>query len=216
MIGNILRSVGSLRHPAVWWIMFASIVATIFIMLGFIWMADMLLTKYQFVSIPWVESLIENSGILAAVFLTWLLFPVLVPSIASLFEDKTAQIIESNEYGSLEKPHHYPWVKEISFLLQGLLYNAILMPVYVIPVVNVIAYYLLNSWLVGKGLFMLVATRYHTEEGAKELWEARGLRIKLYGAFLVLLSNIPVINLVAPLFGIILMVHYSRTLSVIK
>ena len=194
----------------------ASIISTIFIMLGFVWLADHLLTHYQSTNIIWVERIIENSGLLAAFMLAWFIFPVTVPVIASMFEDKVALIVEANEYGILEKPPSYPWLKQISFLLQGVLYNILLLPAYVIPGVNIFAYYLINSWLVGKGLFMLVATRYHTQPVAKKLWERYSLQIKLYGALLVLLSNIPLLNLIAPLFGIIIMVHYSRNLQLTK
>ena len=194
--------------------MLASIAATVFIFLAFIWGIDELLTTYQLFTIPWIEKLIENSGILAAIFFSWLLFPVAVPSIASLFEDKVAHIVEANEYGINQQPRSYPWIKEIGFMLQGLLLNVLFMPIYIIPVLNVFSYYLLNSWLLGKGLFMLVATRYHTQKGAKELWKKHALKIKLYGACLVLMSNIPLLNFIAPLFGIIVMVHYSRMLQV--
>ena len=216
MLQNIAKSIASLRHKAIWWLMLASIAATIFLLLGFIWMVDQMLTVYSFGNILWVEKLIENSGLLAAVLLSWFLFPVTVPAIASLFEDKVAMVVEQNEYGQLGQSYSYPWIKEISFLLQGILYNIILLPVYVIPGLNIFVYYLLNSWLVGKGLFMLMATRYHTQAGAKQLWERHGLTIKLYGAFLVFLSNIPLLNLIAPLFGVIVMVHYSRSLVLTK
>ena len=213
MIQNIFKSFASLRHSAIWGIMLSSIFATLLIMSGFIWLVYYVMDVFSFVDITWLESVIEGSGVVAAMFLSWLLFPIIVPSIASLFEDKVAGTIEEKEYSNSGKPHSYPWIKEMGFLAQGFLYNAILLPVYVIPVLNVIAYYLLNSWLLGKSIFMLVATRKHTEEGAKELWGRNSFSIKLYGAFFVFMSNIPVMNLIAPLFAIIMMVHYSRALT---
>ncbi len=216
MSSIILKSMASMRHAAIWWLMLASMVATLFILLGFVWLADHLLSVYRFTDIIWVEKIIENSGLLAAIIISWLLFPVTVPAIASLFEDKAAMIIEENEYNLQDDVNGYPWVKEMIFLVQGIIFNLVLLPVYAIPVLNIFVYYLLNSWLVGKGLFMLAATRYHTQAGAKQLWEKNGLTIKLYGALLLFISSVPGINLVAPLFGIIIMVHYSRSLQLIK
>lgn len=216
MLSLIIKSIASLRHPAVWRIILASIFATILILFGFIGVVYYALNVFHLVNISWVESLIEGSGVLAAMFLSWLLFPVVVPAIASLFEDRTAAIIEANEYSAEGKPNTYPGVKQIGYLLLGLACNAIALPVYIIPVLNIFTYYLLNSWLLGKSMFMLVATRYHTEEGAKRLWKEKSFSIKLYGAFFVLMSNIPFLNLIAPLFSIIMMVHYSRRLQLTK
>lgn len=207
------KSIASLRHKAVIWLVFASIAATILILFSLIWLVGHLLVNYQFIHISWLETIIDSMGTIAAAFIAWILFPAVVPAIAGLFEDKVAYVIEANEYGITQNAHSYPWYKEVRFLLFGLFLNIIFLPVYLVPVVNIFAYYFLNSWLMGKGLFMLIATRTHGPKHTKILAAKHSFKIKILGLLLVFMTNIPVINLIAPLFGIILMVHYSRSLS---
>lgn len=214
MFGLFAKSIASLKHQAVMWLVFASFAASVLILLSFIWLINHLLIEYQFFNINWLEMTADIFGTLAAAVISWLLFPALVPAIAGLFEDKVAGIIEANEYGIADNKYSYPWYKEIKFLLFALFLNLLFLPVYLVPFINIIAYYFLNSWLMGKGLFMLIAGRYYPQADVKMLYAKNSLTIKMLGLILVFMSNIPLLNLVAPLFGIILMVHYSKTLSV--
>jgi CysZ protein len=213
MISVFARSIASLKHKAIWWMLFASIAASVIAIFILMWLTDYLITTYQLININWIETILEKYGFIAASIIGWFLFPVLVPAVAGLFEDKAAELVERNEYGLFENAQKYPWYKEIRFLLLGLLLNLVLLPIYLVPVLNLFVYYLVNSFLVGKGVFMLVASRYFGHQKAAQVYAKHNLKIKLYGLVLAFMSNMPIINLIAPLFAIIVMVHYSKSIA---
>ena len=134
MISVFARSIASLRHKAIWWMLFASIAASIIAIFILMWLTDYLITTYQLININWIEAILERYGFVATGLIGWLLFPVLVPAIAGLFEDKAAELVERNEYGLFEGAQKYPWYKEIRFLICGLLLNVVLLPIYFIEI----------------------------------------------------------------------------------
>jgi CysZ protein len=71
---------------------------------------------------------------------------------------------------------------------------------------------LANGWLLGREYFELVALRHVERREATLLRRRFGPSIMLAGTLLALLSMIPLLNLVAPLFGTALMVHLFRHL----
>ena len=168
-----------------------------------------------FSSVPWLDSIIDAFGVIGSGILVWFLFPLLLPVIILLFHEKVAVIIEKKEYQGCvlvesKNPLKSAWL-EIKFCLWALLLNIMCIPFYFIPIINVLVYYLLNSYLLGKEIFNIISTRYIDNKAATKLWKSSRYTVLGAGFFITVLSNIPFLNLITPLFAIILMVQIVQT-----
>ena len=92
------------------------------------------------------------------------------------------------------------------FVTVGLLLNLIALPLYLLPVANLVIFLALNGYLLGREYFELVA---HQRLPLEEAAQRRGQRGRLWlaGAAIALMLIIPVFNLVAPVVAIAFMVH---------
>ncbi|MFO0388680.1 MAG: EI24 domain-containing protein [Alphaproteobacteria bacterium] len=147
--------------------------------------------------------------------LAWFLFPGIMPVIVNFFDDKIANIIERQDY-----PHSQPianpafWPEfwhDAKFSLTVLGINLLVLPLYLIPVINAILFYWLNGYLLGKEFFIMTARRHIPLIEAKKLWGTQSRTITVAGIALTFMATLPVFNLFAPFWGIAVMTHiYHR------
>jgi CysZ protein len=64
-----------------------------------------------------------------------------------------------------------------------------------------------NGWLLGREYFELTALRHLTVAEADSLRKSHGWQVWSGGILIALFSEVPLLDLVAPLFGTALMVH---------
>ena len=69
---------------------------------------------------------------------------------------------------------------------------------------------LVNGWFLGRGYFELVAFRHMSRSAARALRGRNRLGVFAAGVVISLLSAVPLIGLIAPLFGAVLMVHLFK------
>lgn len=69
---------------------------------------------------------------------------------------------------------------------------------------------LVNGWLLGRGYFELVAFRHLSKSAARALRSRHRLGVFAAGVVISVLSAVPLIDLIAPLFGAVLMVHLFK------
>jgi CysZ protein len=143
--------------------------------------------------------------------------PAVSALVAGAFLDDAAEIVERTDY-----PNDPPG-QPLSFgrsLLYGarfaglsLLVNLAALILFFVPVVNVIAFFAANSYLLGREYFELVAGRFRPMPEAATMRVAFRPTVLMAGAMLAGLVLIPVLNLLTPLFGVALMVHLHKALS---
>jgi uncharacterized protein involved in cysteine biosynthesis len=85
--------------------------------------------------------------------------------------------------------------------------NLLVLPLYFVPVVNVVAFAAVNGWLLARETFLAVALRRLDRAAAARLWRAGRARYWAAGAILALLMGIPVLNLAGALLGAAVMTH---------
>jgi CysZ protein len=85
--------------------------------------------------------------------------------------------------------------------------NLIALPWYLVPILNVIVFYGLNAYLLGREYFEIVALRRLDSRSAQRLRHAHRLRFLIAGLVIAGLLTLPVVNLVAPLLAAAFMVH---------
>jgi CysZ protein len=134
---------------------------------------------------------------------------------AGLFLDGVAARIEARDYPADGKAPGVPfWTglkAGLGLMLAVLGIDLVLLPFdFALPGVAQLVTLLANGWLLGREYFELVALRHVSREEAVALRRRFAARITLAGTLLALLAMIPLLNLIAPLFGTALMVHLFR------
>ena len=182
-----------------------------------LWFAiDIALVNTSFFSIGWLESVVDTLGGVAAVVLLVLLFPAFVGIFASFMVETVCRAVEARYYP------HLPEAREqsvIEAVLTGLRFgvvlivaNLIVLPLYLIPLVNIFVYWLLNGYLLGREYFELVAFRRLDPAQTKALRRRNRLQMFAGGLVLAALAIIPVVNLFLPLIGTALLLHIFEAL----
>jgi CysZ protein len=155
----------------------------------------------------WIVDAIANLGIVLGSI-------VLAVPVASLcvgfFLDDIARAVERRHYPAREGRSLALWptlTTTLGFLAFLIVVNLLALPLYFIPGPNVLAWLAINGAILGREYFELAALR-HVPPGA--LGRVRGhyrFSMLACGVLIALVLSIPVLNLLAPLFGTALMVH---------
>lgn len=166
---------------------------------------------------PIIDDVIDwLSGAFVVVALVLLLMPVSA-LFAGIFLEEVAAAVEERHYPTDAAGRDQPFVQglwiAIKFTTLLILLNILALPLYFIPVVNVIAYWTLNGYLLGREYFELVALRHHTPEEAKSLRRSKSVRVFSGGVAAAALASIPVVNLLTPFFATALMVHLHKKVT---
>ena len=168
------------------------------------------LKTFSFVSLGWLDSFIDSSIMALSLWLSTFIYPLLLPLIISFFDTAIAEAIEEREYPEIPTPQPPFWpnlMEDVRFTGKVLLINVLIIPLYLIPLINIVAYYGINGYLLGREFFHVIAGR-HIEREHGQLWRARyGLSILSAGALITFASTLPFINLIAPILGVATMVH---------
>ena len=170
-----------------------------------------LLTRTALSELGWIEATLDVLGGLAAIVLTFVLFPGVVAAILSLFADNIIGAVERRHYPSLPPPRSVSVAEQVSlalrFLALVIALNLLALPLYFIPILNALVFYGLNGYLLGREYYEMVAPRRLAREPRRELWRRRRFGFVLAGAVIAFISTLPVINLLAPVLAAAAMTH---------
>ena len=100
-------------------------------------------------------------------------------------------------------------------LLVGLsiLGNILALILYFFPGINLIAFYIINGYLLGREYFEFAACRLRSEEDARAFYNENAFTVFSGGVIIALFVSIPVLNLLTPLFAAAMMTHLHKSLS---
>lgn len=180
---------------------------------------------------PWIENLIPSFpewigwlGIIAAIIaglgLALLLALMIAPItalIAGLFLDDVAEVIEKDDY-----PHETAGtplalgrsiVVSIKFLMIVIVGNIFALLLLFVPGVNLVAFFVINAYLLSREYFEFAAMRHRSEAEAKALRSQYGVTVFVAGLLIAAFMAVPILNLLTPLFAAALMVHLHKAIS---
>jgi uncharacterized protein involved in cysteine biosynthesis len=139
------------------------------------------------------------------------LFPVVFTAVAGIFLEDLADRIERRHYPELPVPRKVPVAEQLHAsvrgLLRGLFWNALALPLYFIPVLNVLAYSAVNSRLLSREYFQVITLRHFPAGVTRDCFRRHRPQLWREGLVLMLLFLIPLVQLVAPLLATALAVH---------
>lgn len=213
---SVLKTLRTLRTGYFMKMLLLSLAATgigyVIFFYGIVW----LLGSTTFVSISWLEWVLDWFAGIGTGILAWFLFPAILPLIASMFLEQIAGSIERREYG-MEKAPSLPFWPEVanalSFAAFSIFINLLLLPFYLIPLLIPFLYYPVNAYLLGREFFETCAARHVGRREAREIRKSYRLGVMLAGGVIVAATNIPGVNLFAPFIGVAVMVHLYRQLA---
>ncbi|MCT7665419.1 sulfate transporter family protein [Shinella kummerowiae] len=164
--------------------------------------------------LTFVFGIIASLGL--ALGLALLLAPV-TAIIAGFFLDDVAEVIEKRDYATEAPGTALPLGQAIAgsvkFLGVVILGNLIALFLLFIPGVNLVAFFLVNGYLLGREFFEFAAMRYRTPAEARLFRAKHASTVLLAGLLVAAFLAIPIVNLLTPLFAAGLMVHLHKALS---
>lgn len=169
----------------------------------------------------WLSWSADIGAWVAFLITAWFVFPVLATAIMGLFLDDAAAAVEARYYPA-DPPGTALGVgvafwEAIKLGLVIFLVNILALPLYILalfvpPVGPLLIYYVINGYLLGREYFELVSMRHLPRREAKALRRARAGSMVIYGLPIAFAFSIPLLNLLAPLFGTAYMMHVFKAM----
>ncbi|RCW84530.1 sulfate transporter family protein [Phyllobacterium bourgognense] len=160
------------------------------------------------------------AGILASIGLALGLALLIAPVtaiVAGLFLDDVAAVVEKEDYPLDPKGQPLPAVRSlilsVKFLGVVILGNIAALLMLLIPGVNIIAFFVVNGYLLGREFFEFAAMRFRPEMEAKALRSKHATTVFLGGLVIAAFMAIPILNLLTPLFAAAMMVHLHKAVA---
>jgi len=164
--------------------------------------------------LTFVFGIVASLGL--ALGLALLLAPV-TAIIAGFFLDDVAEVIEKRDYPGESPGVALPLgpaimgsIKFLGIVIAG---NLIALFLLFIPGVNLVAFFLVNGYLLGREFFEFAAMRYRTPAEARLFRAKHASTVLIAGLLVAAFLAIPIVNLLTPLFAAGLMVHLHKMLS---
>ncbi|MBO0661547.1 sulfate transporter family protein [Jiella sp. MQZ9-1] len=188
-------------------------------------------TVFEWLAVPFLSNLFPDAphwvdeagslagwgaGIALAIGLLFLIGPISA-IIAGMFLDDVAEVVERDSYPAAPIGRPLPVLQglflSIKFFGVVILGNLIALALLLVPGVNLIAFFVVNGYLVGREYFEFAAMRYRGEANAKAMRARHAPTIFVAGLLVALFMAIPIVNLLTPLFAAALMVHLHQRIS---
>jgi uncharacterized protein involved in cysteine biosynthesis len=207
----LLRSLGDLDLPVVRrTLLKAALIALVLlgVLVAGTWA---LLTHVALTATGWLDTALDLIGGVGVLVVAWFLFPAVLSGIAGFFLEDVADAVEARHWPAAGPPGRASLAASVAGALRlfGLMamLNLLALPLYFVPIMNLLAFYLLNGYLLGREYVELVAAR-HLPPGDVRFFRRRH-RLKLFGAGITIafLLTVPVVNLLTPVIATVFMVH---------
>lgn len=218
MIRALFLAFGQLSDPRarrVVWIAVLSAVLAYALLAGGVWWT---LFHTPLTNNSWVDGAIDLLGGLLVLVLAWLLFPATVGTVSSFFLDEIVDRVEGRHYPYLPPPRRHDFLSELAtalrFLALVLAFNILALPLYLAaPGLNLVVFYTINGYLLGREYFEMVANRRMDRAETKAMRRAQPLKPFLAGVIIAFLSSIPFVNLLVPVVASAFMVHVFQSMT---
>jgi len=211
MIWDLLKSFKQLCDPSFRAVFLRTVVLSILLFLILVVGAWYLLSITQIFNWSWLEFLTDKVGWLLAFVAGCVLFPGTAVFVMSFNLDPVILAVEKKHYADVSTVRNQTFFENLLFSIRYtgavLIINLFLVPIYFIPVLNLISFGLVNGYLIGREYFDLIAPR-RIEPGAVKLIQKRfKFRFWFVGIVISYLLVIPVLNFVVPIIAVTFMLH---------
>jgi uncharacterized protein involved in cysteine biosynthesis len=220
MFALVRKTFGQLDDPTIRRVLaFAAVMAALVLAAswyGLSWLLDGRVAT----GIAWLDTAlnwgVQVLGVAAVAVMAWLFYPGLVGAFAGIFLEEVADAVERRHFPDLPAPRVVSiWQATVAALrMAGTTIGLTLLalPLLLIPGLGVMAFLLLNGWLLGRGFFEIVALRRMNAADAARFRRSHRLKLLVPGLIIAGAMAVPLLNLVAPVLATVLMVHLFHRL----
>jgi len=205
------RGIAQLADGATRAIVWRCLAAALAVLVGLKVAVGVALTQTSLFAIPWLETAVDVLGGLAAMVITWFLFPAVASTMVGLFLEDIAVKVEARHYPGLPPaPGLGAWAAVgTAFAYLGVLLavNLLALPLLLLGPVFPFVFYAVNGYLLSREYFELVALRRVGADAAGALRRAHRGELFAVGLVIAVLLTVPVVNLLAPVVATAAMVH---------
>ena len=220
MIGGYFKTLGQFGDPALQKVVWRSLFLTLgiyVVILICLWFGVGSLESSS--AATWMMGYIGETGvdivlglgIISAFFLSVLFMPAIMLVVVSFFLEEVAAAVEAKHYPGLSPARDQPIIEAvvtgIKFGLITVGLNVIALPLYFIPIVNLVAFYGINGYLLGREMHEIVSLRRMEPKAVVQDRRSRRTPVWGLGAVGTCLTTLPFINLFAPILAAGAMVH---------
>ena len=143
--------------------------------------------------------------------LAWFLLPVVASLFIALFLDFVCGVVEERHYPDLPKAPGVTAMQSLgvalSYFFAKVVINALLLFLLLVPPLYLVAWVLLNGYLLGREYTELVSLRRLSPGDTQKLRTKHSGEVLLIGVMIASLLALPLINLIAPVFASVFTVH---------
>ena len=156
------------------------------------------------------------AGVGLALALALLIAPI-TALIAGLFLDDVAEVVEKRDYSGDQAGQAMPLgqaiIGSLQFLGVVMAGNLLALLLLFVPGINLIAFFLVNGYLLGREFFEFAAMRFRTPPEARAFRSKHRGTVFLAGLLIAGFLAVPIVNLLTPRFAAGLMVHLHKKIS---
>ncbi len=216
MITALARAFGQLSDPPFRRVIFRTFLWSVALSAVLFMAAAWGVGQIQATGIGWLDGTIEILGGAAAFVIAILLFPALASVVVGLLLEDNARAVEARHYPNLPEPRRQKlreavWAT-VKLALLAVLLNLLVLPIYLVPVLNVFVFYGLNGYLLGREYFELAALRRMDDAAARQMRRRHGTRVFVAGVVITILLSIPFVNWFMPVIAAAFIVHVLERL----
>ncbi len=175
----------------------------------------------QWAHLSWLHFLQQYGTSALAFIAALLLFPSTLVLIASFFQEWVADLVERRHYPHLGPANGLPLGASVRIALRQV-FRSVSLNTLALPVYLGLTFFLgsgallmiaVNGLILGREYCEIVACRRLSPPEVTAFYRQHRLPLFLTGTTIAALGMIPVLNLLAPITGIVLMVHTIQTLT---
>ena len=217
MIADLSKAIAQLSDPKLRNAIILSVIASLILIAAFGFLAWLLVGALSNFGWDWVNELVAWLGAIAVVVIAPIFFPSAANVISGLFLDQVADAVDARHYPDMG-PGRSTGVAEaiagsLRLLLIAVVLNLLALPIYLLlPGINLVLFYGLNGYLLGREFFEAVAQRRLDAKEARTLRKRNRIRSLSAGVVIAFLATIPIVNLTVPVLATAFMVHVVRRL----
>ncbi|NBN80146.1 sulfate transporter family protein [Microvirga tunisiensis] len=217
MFTDALRAFGQVFEPPFRAILGKSLAFTLAVLLV-IWIGlQALVAGYVDLPYPWLDAVLSILTGIGAIFALGFLVAPVTALFAGLFQDDVAEIVERTDYAGEQPGRAMPLgaslASTVKFTGIVILGNLLALVLLLVPGVNLIAFLVVNAYLLGREFFEFAAMRFMPPAEARALRKANSGTVFFGGLVIAGLLAVPLVNLVTPVFATIFMVHVMKRVS---
>jgi uncharacterized protein involved in cysteine biosynthesis len=218
MLNSISRTLAQLSDPKLRSVLVISVLGTLALILALTFGAIWMIEQLGQTGIGWIDAILPWLAGIGTFVLALLAFPGTVQVLSGVFLDRVAEAVEARHYTDLPPARPQPLsetiIESLRFALVSIGLNLLVLPLYLLlPGINLLLFYGLNGYLLGREYAELVATRRMTHDEIKDFRIANRGRLFLGGVVIAAATTVPVLNLATPVLATAFALHEHQRLQ---